>query len=87
MALPSSPAETGRANRKTVLALKSSCCVVCGKSLCLTRLIIKSCSIVQLKPIREILDDSNGFAEKANLLVEDYSSLLVRIITMTLLVN
>ena len=72
---PSSPAETGRANRKTVLALKARAALYAASPLFNPTDNKETCGIVQLKPIRKFLDDSNGFAEKAKLLVEDYSSL------------
>lgn len=74
MALPSSPAETGRANRKTVLALKARAALYAASPL-FNPTDNRELWYRAAKANKEILDDSNGFAEKAKLLVEDYSSL------------
>ena len=84
--MPSSPAETGRANRKTVLALKARAALYAASPL-FNPTDNRELWYRAAKANKEILDDSNGFAEKAKLLVRIIHHFGARTITMTLLMN
>ena len=74
MALPSSPAETGRANRKTVLALKARAALYAASPL-FNPSDDKALWYRAAKANKELLDDNDGFATKPKLLVSDYDML------------